>query len=49
MTCRYEVRMAVIDLDDSPPWFATQAQGHLTADAAREMADTSGRVMKRAV
>ena len=49
MTCRYEVRMAVIDLDDSPPWFAAQAQGHLTADAAREMAGTSGRLLRRAV
>lgn len=39
---RYTVRMAVIDLDDTPSWFAGQSQGHLTADAARKMAGTSG-------
>lgn len=41
---RYNIRMAVVDLDDSPPWFDGQSQGHLTAKAARQLAGTSGKV-----
>lgn len=44
LACRYPVRMAVVDLDDAPSWFAPQARDHMTADEARRMAGTEGRV-----
>lgn len=34
----YPVRMAVVDLDDPPAWWAAQAHDHLTANAARRFA-----------
>jgi hypothetical protein len=41
---RYAVRVAVIDLDAPPTWFAgsAQARDHMTAAQAREFAGTAG-------
>ena len=44
---RYPVRMAVVDLDAPPPWFAAQARDHLTTDAARQLAGTAGVLSSR--
>ncbi|KAK9813210.1 hypothetical protein WJX72_010648 [[Myrmecia] bisecta] len=41
---RYNVRMAVVDLDDSPRWWQQQARYHMTAAQAREFAGTKGKV-----
>lgn len=42
---RYAVRMAVLDLDRPPAWFArSQAADHMTADQARAFAGTDGPV-----
>lgn len=39
---RYEVRMALISLDNAPAWFAGQAADHLSAEEARSLAATDG-------
>jgi len=41
---KYEVRVAIIDLDHPPRWFSNQADEHLSADSARLFANTSGPV-----
>lgn len=41
---RYNVRVAVIDLDNPPPWFSKQAADHMSAQQARDFAQTSGGV-----
>eukprot|EP00850_Spirogloea_muscicola_P009700 SM000055S18234 [mRNA] locus=s55:138225:146666:- [translate_table: standard] len=42
----YPLRNALIDLDAAPPWFvASSARHHMTADQARELAATDGRVL----
>ncbi|GBF99295.1 hypothetical protein Rsub_12055 [Raphidocelis subcapitata] len=42
----YPVRVALVDLDGPPPWFAcAQARDHLTADGARAFAGTDGPVL----
>eukprot|EP01025_Chloroclados_australasicus_P002819 TRINITY_DN10644_c0_g1_i1.p1 TRINITY_DN10644_c0_g1~~TRINITY_DN10644_c0_g1_i1.p1 ORF type:complete len:286 (+),score=16.48 TRINITY_DN10644_c0_g1_i1:70-927(+) len=40
----YEVRMAVINLDDPPTWFKNQSKDHFSADEARQMTGTAGNV-----
>eukprot|EP00803_Ostreobium_quekettii_P004625 evm.model.scf_672.1 EVM.evm.TU.scf_672.1 scf_672:490-3697(-) len=40
----YKVRMAVVDLDTPPSWWAQQAHDHWTADQARHFASTEGGV-----
>lgn len=40
--CRYNVRMAVVDLDKPPAWWHRQAKDHMTAPEARALAGTSG-------
>jgi hypothetical protein len=41
----YPLRIAVIDLDTPPKWFAAsgQAADHMTADQARQRVGTHGR------
>lgn len=41
---KYAVRMALIDLDAPPPWWALEPVGRLSADAARVAAGTTGKV-----
>lgn len=40
--CRYQVRVAVVQLGDPPDWFRNQAGDHLTQAQAREIAGTNG-------
>ena len=42
MACRYDVRMAVVDLDRPPAWWHRQASDHMTAPEARALAGTNG-------
>lgn len=42
LTCRYPVRVAVIDLDNPPDWWESCTPEHLTADQARSTAGTTG-------
>lgn len=39
---RYHVRVAVVDLDTPPRWWAEQAAEHMTAKEARQFTGTSG-------
>lgn len=41
---RYPVRVAIISLEDPPPWFHRQAKDHLSASEARAYAGTKGKV-----
>lgn len=43
MACRYNVRMAVVDLDSPPAWWHTQAKDHMTAPEARALAGSNGK------
>ena len=43
-TCSYRVRMAVIDLDNSPSWWKRTPTDNLTASEARRLAGTAGPV-----
>jgi DUF1365 family protein len=43
-TCSYRVRMAVIDLDNSPSWWKRTPTDSLTASEARRLAGTAGPV-----
>ena len=40
--CRYEVRMALVDLDSPPIWWQQQAKEHMAASEARAFAGTDG-------
>lgn len=40
----YPIRMAIVDLDDPPPWWQYQAQHHWDADQVRTRANTDGSV-----
>ena len=43
MSCRYKVRVAVVDLEAPPSWWqGASANSHLTANDARQLAGTTG-------
>ena len=42
MACRYNVRMAVVNLDRPPAWWHKQAKDHMTAPEARALAGSDG-------
>eukprot|EP00192_Tetraselmis_astigmatica_P014213 CAMPEP_0117676364 /NCGR_PEP_ID=MMETSP0804-20121206/16128_1 /TAXON_ID=1074897 /ORGANISM="Tetraselmis astigmatica, Strain CCMP880" /LENGTH=303 /DNA_ID=CAMNT_0005485487 /DNA_START=207 /DNA_END=1118 /DNA_ORIENTATION=+ len=41
---KYKVRLALLDLDNPPSWFQSQGADHLSAQEAREFANSSGPV-----
>ena len=42
VVARYDVRMALVDLDRPPKWFKKQSRDHMSAAAARAFAGTNG-------
>lgn len=45
--CRYQVRMAVIDLDNAPSWWKRAEGDNMSAGEARRLAGTAGALAAR--